>query len=322
MAITTATDENAIALAVPRKAPGSQSNSTIAGLERDPWHRHERAPSRDSLGTVDPPDSYPRDEDVWLLRATGQLRAQGTHSFPEHLSVVDGSRLLQNHVIHLGHEPADAALTALHPEADALLGRALHTCLADLYMDFEKTVPQGRARELWSNALSGMAPTHNHGEDVVTSTGSVVPTLSGTAWYNQELARAFVRLLSYSQSSQRMDSRLIDALQDLREAPDEAEEEGFPKPSPAALANAERLLKATFAALPHRVEVYPTPDGEVAVHARVRRGSSVLMLCEPDGAVLCLVNMAGNHRRRRYENAADAPDAFLQEALAELGSTR
>ena len=73
---------------------------------------------------------------------------------------------------------------------------------------------------------------------------------------------------------------LRDALRDLDEATAEAREEGFPLPSDTALTNARRLLPTMYELSPCRSEVYPMPDGEIAVP---ESGSSVLVLCEPDG---------------------------------------
>lgn len=111
---------------------------------------------------------------------------------------------------------------------------------------------------------------------------------------------------------------LCDALHDLDEARDEAREEGFPAPTDTALENARRLLLAMYGLLPCRFEVYPTPDGEIAVHSPAGSGRSVLVLCGSDGGVLCLVNMNGAHRRARYSDAGPLPDGFVREALAEL----
>ena len=60
---------------------------------------------------------------------------------------------------------------------------------------------------------------------------------------------------------------LCDALHDLDQAKDEAREEGFPPPSDKALGNAWRLLHAMYRVSPRRFEVYPTPDGEIAIDA-------------------------------------------------------
>ena len=111
---------------------------------------------------------------------------------------------------------------------------------------------------------------------------------------------------------------LRDALHDLDGAIVEASEENFPTPSEAALTNARRLLQAMYRISPLRYEVYPTPDGEVALDAPGGHGRSVLLLCASDGAALCLVNMKGAHRRARYSDTDVLPDGFLREALDEL----
>ena len=111
---------------------------------------------------------------------------------------------------------------------------------------------------------------------------------------------------------------LHDALYDLDQAKEEAREDGFPVPSGKALENARRLLYAMYRVSPRRFEVYPTPDGEIAIDAPGRPGRSVLLLCDSDGGALCLVNMAGAHRRARYSDTHGLPDGFVREALAEF----
>ena len=115
---------------------------------------------------------------------------------------------------------------------------------------------------------------------------------------------------------------LRDALRDLDEARDEAREEGFPPPSDAALRNARGLLRAMHGVSPRRFEVYPTPDGEIAIDAPGGPGRSVLLLCESDGGALCLVNMNGANRRARYADATALPDGFVRDALGELDGSR
>lgn len=111
---------------------------------------------------------------------------------------------------------------------------------------------------------------------------------------------------------------LEEALEDLRATPDEALDEGYPQPTPLALANAGRILHRMHALLPTRLEVYPTPDGEVAVVAPGALRRSVMVLCDSKGGALCMVNMDGNHRRARYSTAKSLPDGFLRDALKEL----
>ena len=111
---------------------------------------------------------------------------------------------------------------------------------------------------------------------------------------------------------------LNDALYDLRDASDEAREEGFPAPSDLALGNAERFLSEMYGISPRRFEVYPTPDGEIAIDAPGGRGRSVLLLCNSEGGALCLVNMNGDHRRAHYSAGDRIPDSFVHTALAKL----
>ncbi len=114
---------------------------------------------------------------------------------------------------------------------------------------------------------------------------------------------------------------LCDVLRDLKGARDEALEEGFPVPSDAALRNARRLLCDMYWILPRRFEVYPTPDGEIAIDVPGGPGHSVLLLCGSDGGALCSVNMDGAHRRARYSDVRRLPDGFVRDALIELGQS-
>ena len=111
---------------------------------------------------------------------------------------------------------------------------------------------------------------------------------------------------------------LCDALRDLEGVRNEAREEGFPVPSDTALRNAGRLLHAMYRILPRRFEVYPMPDGEIAIDVPGGPGRSVLLLCGSDGGALCSVNMDGVHRRARYSDTHGLPDGFVRDALAEL----
>ena len=113
-------------------------------------------------------------------------------------------------------------------------------------------------------------------------------------------------------------SELSDALSDLREIRSEAQEENFSEPSYIATANAVRLLQEMYLISPRRFEVYPTPDGDVAIDAPSDHDRSVVLFCEAAGGALCLVNMGDKHRCARYSHACDLPDSFLRDALVEL----
>lgn len=111
---------------------------------------------------------------------------------------------------------------------------------------------------------------------------------------------------------------LEEALDDLRATPKEAVEEGYPQPTQLALANAGRILRQMYALHPTRLEIYATPDGEVAIVAPSAPRCSVMVLCDSNGGALCTVNMDGEHRRARYSTADSLPDGFLRDALSEL----
>ena len=111
---------------------------------------------------------------------------------------------------------------------------------------------------------------------------------------------------------------LADALADLRLAPEEAQEDGFPVPDPQLLDASEQLLRKLYEIWPHRFEVYPNPDGEIAIDARNDRGAAVLVLCEPGGEVLCLVHARGEQQSNRYPSTETLPDDFLSGALDSL----
>lgn len=127
-----------------------------------------------------------------------------------------------------------------------------------------------------------------------------------------------LRMRIIAQIQERSRTPLSEALIDLRDAKNEALEEGFLEPSGLAMDNAERLLNEMYALSPRRFEVYPTPDGEVAIDAPGGHGRSVLLLCASDGSALCLVNMNGIHRRAWYRDTNSLPDGFVREALEEL----
>lgn len=108
-----------------------------------------------------------------------------------------------------------------------------------------------------------------------------------------------------------VDDALGDMLADLRDARAEAVEEGFPPPSDISITRAERVSVKTRSA--RRFEVYPTPDGEIAIDMPID-GGSVLLLCDSDGGALCLVNLNGDKRQKRYASADELPDMFLVQA--------
>ena len=109
--------------------------------------------------------------------------------------------------------------------------------------------------------------------------------------------------------------QLAQALEELDQVVDEAQSEGYEIPSSDAIVNARRIIKRIYDNLSHPFQVYPMPDGEVAVDIANDDGSSVLILCCSDGGTLCFVNINGNQRRAHYSNSDALLDSFMHEAL-------
>ncbi len=113
---------------------------------------------------------------------------------------------------------------------------------------------------------------------------------------------------------------LAEALFQLgRVRPWAASEEGYAVPSDDTLANAERLLRGMFDAVPRQYFVYPMSDGRVAIDAPRKNGDSAIVYCNPDGGVWCFVDRDGRGDEFREHGTAEGlPDAFLRDVLAEM----
>jgi len=125
---------------------------------------------------------------------------------------------------------------------------------------------------------------------------------------------------SQSASDEPDDQRFSIALADLEDAADYAREEGFPIPSKSSIDNAKHLLSEIHKISPLHLEVYPTADGEIAVHVPNGRGLSIVLLCSSDGGTLCLANLKSGHRRKSYLTTDALPDKFLRQAVMDLES--
>ena len=146
------------------------------------------------------------------------------------------------------------------------------------------------------------------------------PAFQEAHWRQQAIASSasLPRTIEFTELAGDQYPDLRDALCDLNGVKEEAREEEFPVPSDTALRNARRLLHEMHGISPRRFEVYPTPDGEIAIDVPGGFGHSLLLLCGSDGGALCSINMDGAHRRARYSDTRRLPDGFVREALAEL----
>ena len=111
---------------------------------------------------------------------------------------------------------------------------------------------------------------------------------------------------------------LGDALRELEEADEDAEENGWAPPSSSAYHNARTLLPRLYRLFPRRFSVYPLFDGEIALDATTQTRHSVVVICEADGSVLCLGFIHRRGLRAKYASASDLPDGFLREAFRDL----
>lgn len=115
------------------------------------------------------------------------------------------------------------------------------------------------------------------------------------------------------------------ALVAIHTAPKDAAEEGFPTPSAAALQNAKRILLEIRRISNLDIDVYPGPDGEIALDIAPpppMNSRSVILLCESDGSAFCSLNIDGINRNKRYASTETIPDDFLIEVLSDLENRR
>lgn len=113
-------------------------------------------------------------------------------------------------------------------------------------------------------------------------------------------------------------SKMSDVLRVLDEVNVEAEENALPLPSDQVHRNARFLIPRLLPLWSGHFVVYPLFDGEIAIEATVASRHSILVSCEADGSILCLVNIRQQSRRARYETVASLPDRFFRDAFSEL----
>lgn len=122
----------------------------------------------------------------------------------------------------------------------------------------------------------------------------------------------------FSATARHVYQDLGDALHDLDDARSEAREEGFPIPSETAVRNARSLLRRMYEILPRRFEVYPTPDGEIAIDVPGDPDHSALILLASDGGAQYFGYFDGKRHFVQLPDAGNIADEFLQTALAAI----
>ena len=103
----------------------------------------------------------------------------------------------------------------------------------------------------------------------------------------------------------------------------EAQEEGYPTPSLDAAIKAERVLASISGSqLPGDLDMYTTPDGEIAIDISGGYRKGLLFLFASDGSALVILTIDGRHRRAYYDDAPSGADGFINDALRDLNSAR
>ncbi len=108
---------------------------------------------------------------------------------------------------------------------------------------------------------------------------------------------------------------LVEALRDLHKLRRVAEEDGDVLPEKEALDRAESLLRAMFQVPSQSYDVYPLPDGDIAIDADTPRGTKVVIVSDHDGSARCLTYIDGQSDSREYGDPSVIPDSFIKEAL-------
>ena len=113
-------------------------------------------------------------------------------------------------------------------------------------------------------------------------------------------------------------SWLVDAVKELSELDEEIADEGYPGISSTTKAAAKRIL-GKLENHPAAPTVYPTQDGEIAIHFKSPGASNtVLILLGDDEQADCYSYTGGRSRRAHYDSSSELPDEFVNAQLRKL----
>ena len=99
-----------------------------------------------------------------------------------------------------------------------------------------------------------------------------------------------------------------------------AKEFEYPEPKAEVLACAKALFPDVLSGYRGMFDIYPTEDGEVVLDAYVRgedHYSSVLLICRPDGQVLCSVAIGDDIRGDLFPGDGHV-NSFIDQAFSDL----
>ena len=174
--------------------------------------------------------------------------------------------------------------------------------------------------EVGRNARNLEIQTHRH---AVHAPSPTAPGFGSHPWTVEESPLSVeAPAMPFRRSPTWKSSWLADALQALAEVDDEIAEDSLPKIGPSTKKEAERVIVA-LARHPRAPAVYPTQDGEIAIHFRsLGRPGSVVILLDTHGRGECYAYTGGHNRRAHYDVSSDLPDAFVLEQLRALTPER
>lgn len=101
----------------------------------------------------------------------------------------------------------------------------------------------------------------------------------------------------------------------------EAEECGYHDLDDKVLALAKILFPEVLSRYRGMFDIYPTEDGEIVLDAYVRGDkhySSVLLICRPDGQVLCSVDVGNNTEGELFSGDDVCVNPFIKQAFSDL----
>lgn len=111
---------------------------------------------------------------------------------------------------------------------------------------------------------------------------------------------------------------LSDALTELEKIDEEIAEENLPEISSTTKKEAGRIIEALAG---HHVAptVYPTQDGEIAIHFKsLGSPNTMVILLNNDARADCYSHTKGRNRRAHYDDSSELPDDFVRAQLRTL----
>ena len=113
---------------------------------------------------------------------------------------------------------------------------------------------------------------------------------------------------------------LSNSLDELKDAPAQAEEEDWPPPTSECVERTERLLKKMFEIKPHPYWVYPTPNRELVIDGGYEDLRIIVTLPHEGGAIYTYrVPNTGELRAVESADSDNLPDREMRVVLTRIG---